>query len=93
MSQAEITLQHIVKYGSITSKEGFALYAIARLSTIINNLKEIGFEFTTKTVDEGIIGKTGRKPVAYSLTEEQREHAADLFEYNRLYSKLKMDAK
>jgi len=92
-SQEETVLKHIVKYGSLSGKSAYGLYDILRLAAIIHKLTQLGFVFKTKRIHEGIEGKRGRKPVEYMLDTTQREHAADLFEYNRLYAKFASDAK
>lgn len=88
MSQAEITITHIVKYGSISSKQAYGLYEITRLSAVIAYLKTFGFEFKRSLIEEGVPHKQGRKPVAYHLVTEQREAAKEMLEYKRLQRKL-----
>ena len=55
MSQEQRILEHLKKYGSITTWESFERYGITRLSAKIYNLKKLGCIF-----DEEIIKKTNR---------------------------------
>ena len=43
-TQEEIVLNHLREYGSITSIEAFGVYAITRLSAVIFNLREDGYD-------------------------------------------------
>lgn len=44
MSQEEIVLEHIRRYGSITSMDAFKRYSITRLSGRIFNLRRRGYD-------------------------------------------------
>jgi hypothetical protein len=89
LTQPEIIINHIVKYGELTCKMALNLYDIAHLPSKIYLLKAQGFEFVTREVSRG---ERGRAIVAYNLTEDHRTHALDVVEYNRLYSKLRLQA-
>ena len=41
-------INHIKRFGSITSKEAFELYGATRLSGIIFNLKKMGWDIVTE---------------------------------------------
>ena len=49
-TQCERILRHLRDYGSITQKEAYAEYGIARLASRINDLKKKGFNITSETV-------------------------------------------
>lgn len=49
MAQKQRVLDYIEEYGSISSLEAFQDLGITRLSAVIFNLKEDGYEFDTKT--------------------------------------------
>lgn len=49
-TQCERILRHLRDYGSITQKEAYAEYGIARLASRINDLKKKGFIITSETV-------------------------------------------
>lgn len=55
LTQKERILQHLKKYGSITTWESFELYGDTRLSDKIYRLKKDGYNF-----DEEWIKKTNR---------------------------------
>ena len=48
MNQNKTVLQHMEKYGSISSYEAFEKYRITRLSARIHDLREQGFNITTE---------------------------------------------
>ena len=50
MSQKERILNHLKRYGSITSWESFEMYGATRLSAIIFNLKKDGYEFNEEWI-------------------------------------------
>lgn len=50
MSQKERILNHLKRYGSITSWESFEIYGATRLSAIIYNLKKDGYEFNEEWI-------------------------------------------
>ena len=50
MSQKERILNHLKRYGSITSWESFEMYGATRLSAIIYNLKKDGYEFNEEWI-------------------------------------------
>lgn len=49
-TQKEMVLRHLENIGSITSKEAFEKYGITRLSSIIFNLRERGYNITTEII-------------------------------------------
>lgn len=49
MGQKQRVLDYIGQFGSISSMEAFKDLGVARLSAVIFNLKEDGYEFDTKT--------------------------------------------
>lgn len=44
-------LEHLKKYGHITSLEAISLYSATRLSAIIYNLRKKGYDIETKDID------------------------------------------
>lgn len=49
-SQTEAVLDHLQKYGHITSMEAIQLYGATRLSAIIYNLKRDGYTIVTEFI-------------------------------------------
>lgn len=49
MAQKQRVLDYIKEFGSISSLEAFQDLGITRLSAVIFDLKELGYEFDTKT--------------------------------------------
>lgn len=47
MTQTEVVLDHLEKYGSLTSAEAFSLYGITRLSAWVKNLRKDGYKIET----------------------------------------------
>ena len=66
ISQEDIVLNHMRKYGSITSMTAFRLYDITRLSAKIYNLREEGYDI--RTLNEK--SPTGKYYGRYVLREE-----------------------
>lgn len=52
MTQCEQVLQHMEKYGSITSKEAMEEYGIMRLASRITDLKKAGIEIEREMVTQ-----------------------------------------
>lgn len=50
MTQCEMILKHLEKYGSITSVEAMSEYGIARLASRINDLKKSGVPIKKRMV-------------------------------------------
>ena len=50
LTQEDRVLNHLLKYGSITSLESFKEYGITRLSAVIFNLKEQNYQFQDEWV-------------------------------------------
>lgn len=50
MTQKELILKHLKKYGSITQKTAWDKYGISRLAAIIPLLKQDGYVITSKLV-------------------------------------------
>ena len=50
MTQCEMILKHLEKYGSITSAEAMSEYGIARLASRINDLKKDGVQIKKRMV-------------------------------------------
>ena len=48
MTQYSIILKHLLENGSITSFEAFSLYGVTRLSAIIFNLRNDGFDIESE---------------------------------------------
>lgn len=51
MTQTQAIINHLLKYGTITSMQAFELYGATRLSAIIFNLKQRGYYIITRMVD------------------------------------------
>ena len=56
LSQTEVILNHLKKYGKITSLEAFGEYQILRLSARIHDLRDLGYNITTESKTKN--GKT-----------------------------------
>ena len=52
MTQYSIILKHLLENGSITSFEAFNLYGVTRLSAIIFNLRNDGFDIESEPLKE-----------------------------------------
>lgn len=65
MNQNKTVLQHMEKYGSISSYEAFDKYRITRLSARIHNLREEGYNIITENKV-----KNGTHYAVYRLEEE-----------------------
>lgn len=52
INQEQVLLEHFAKYQTITSKQAFDLYGMTRLSAVIYNLREKGY-------DIGMVWETG----------------------------------
>jgi hypothetical protein len=46
-SASKLVKEHLLKHGSITTHEAFAFYGATRLSAIIFNLRDRGYDITT----------------------------------------------
>jgi len=62
MTQMDMVLNHIKRFGSITTWEAFTNYGCTRLSGKIFNLKKQGYEIDSQT--ESTINRFGQ-PVSY----------------------------
>ena len=64
MTQKEIILNHLNKYGSITKNEGWKKYGFQKTDTIISELRASGY----KIVGETVRGKNRfGKPSQYTI--------------------------
>lgn len=61
-------LNHLKKYGNISSWEAITLYKATRLSAIIYDLKEKGYEFKTITEEND---ETGSRYARYYLISQK----------------------
>ena len=52
MTQQELILAHLDKFGSISPFEAFEEYGITKLATRISELKRLGHKFTTVMVEQ-----------------------------------------
>ena len=52
MTQHELILSHLDKFGSISPVEAFESYGITKLATRISEMKKQGLSFTTVLVEE-----------------------------------------
>lgn len=43
-TQSEVILEHLQKYGTITSKEAIKKYSITRLAAVISKLRDKGYD-------------------------------------------------
>ena len=59
MSQTNLVLLHLKRYGSITSTDAFMLYGCTRLASIIYNLRSRGHNI--ETIDEQGVNRFGTK--------------------------------
>lgn len=50
MTQNQLVLEHLQKYGSLTSGEAWSQYGISRLASRICDLKKMGYEFEKNTI-------------------------------------------
>lgn len=66
ITQEDIVLNHMRKYGSITSMTAFRLYDITRLSAKIYNLREDGYDILTMRE----VSPSGKHYGRYVLKEE-----------------------
>lgn len=64
MAQWQIVLDHMRKYGGITSNEAFVKYGITRLSDVIFKLRERGY--VIDTIPQSSKNRFGKK-VHYAL--------------------------
>lgn len=71
MAQKKRVLDYINEFGSISSLEAFRDLGVTRLSAVIFNLKEDGYEFDTKT--ERCVNRYGEKVgyARYSLKNHE----------------------
>jgi len=51
MTQEQMVLKHIERYGKITSMKAFEKYGITRLAARIHNLREKGYRIKTSTIN------------------------------------------
>lgn len=67
MTQNSLIVEHLIKFGSITTNEAFAMYQIKRLAARMLELQKEGFTFVRE-----FIGRD-RADYRYSLTEDMLE--------------------
>lgn len=60
-NKTEKVLEHLKKYGCITSLEAIELYGATRLSAIIFNLRKRGYDITT--IDIPFVDRFGSKSI------------------------------
>ena len=60
--QKEQVLNHMKKYGAITSWDAIQFYGVTRLAGVIYKLKKDGYEITTKTIRK----KKGERTVTFA---------------------------
>lgn len=70
MTQAERVLEHMSKYGSITSLEAIKEYGILRLASRISDLRRNGYQIDSKM--DYVVNRYGEKcrVKRYSLRKE-----------------------
>lgn len=70
-NQKQIILEHIIKYGNISTLEGYDKYKIMRVGSVINLLRNEGYNI--KTVMENNRNKTKRYARYYLKEGEKHE--------------------
>ena len=67
ITQGDIVLLHLREYGSITSMEAFKLYDMTRLSAVVFELREMGYNIPM-TMEKS---KNGKMYGRYTLKEDE----------------------